>query len=109
MSDETAGAWKSAVSSHVDQRTLRQKLTDLAEHPRTPPEEADAARRALAALPAPKTLGRADILEAPDLRASVGSRTVWSPHLRAHVLVDLDDPTYADLFDDNVEDWDGRD
>lgn len=112
MYDETRRAGHAtAVSSHVDQRSTRQKLKDLADHPRTPPEEAAAARRALAALPAPKTLSRVDILSAPDLRPSVAPRRVWSPYFRAWVIVDPDDPLYAGLFEERMaydEDWDGE-
>lgn len=105
MDDETAGSGnQNAVSSHVDQRTRREKILALASHPRTEPAVAEAARRALDALPAPKTLGRDDILGAPDRRASVGSRSVWSPFLGAYVVVDADDPLFASLFVD-VQTW----
>lgn len=107
MDDEAGRAgYQTAVSSHVDKRSRRTKLAELANHPRTSPEEAAAARRALDALPAPKTLSRDDILAAPDLRVSVGSRRVWDPAWGVHVVIDADDPLYDDLMSSPF-DWDG--
>lgn len=68
------------------------------------PNEAEVARRKLAAMPAPRTLSRDDIMAAPNLRTVTGSRRVWDASLRVVVVLDVDDPAWASPWD-----WDGVD
>jgi hypothetical protein len=78
----------------ADTRSRREKLRAMAAQ-RASPREAEVAQRLLDASP-PKTLGRDDILEQPNLRAGVRSYRLWDPSSGVWMIVDEDDaPAYG--------------